>query len=68
MKHPDPMAWWANRRKMAWLALISGLLVPTWGWAESLAPAVGPYLAFVGAVVLAYIGAATIDDKWNPKS
>ena len=57
---------WKNRRRMAWLALLAGLLFPLLLMAtksEQLGAVAGPFYAFVGAVVASYIGWATIDDK-----
>lgn len=57
---------WKNRRKMAWLALLAGLLFPVLLLAtdsEQLGLVAAPFYLFVGAVVGAYIGFATLDDK-----
>lgn len=59
---------WRNRRRMAWSALIGGLGFPLLVLAtdsEQLTGIAGPFYAFVGAVVGAYIGFATADDKWQ---
>jgi hypothetical protein len=59
---------WRNRRKMAWLALIAGLLFPVLLLAtesNQLGAVAGPFYIFVGAVVGAYIGFATVDDHWQ---
>lgn len=59
---------WRNRRKMAWLALIAGLLFPVLLLAtesNQLGAVAGPFYIFVGAVVGAYIGFATVDDRWQ---
>lgn len=59
---------WKNRRAMAWLALAAGLLFPVLLLATE-SPQLGavavPFYVFVGAVVGAYIGFATADDKWQ---
>lgn len=59
---------WKNRRRMAWLALLAGLGYPLLllftDSAQLSAIAVHFYL-FVGAVVGAYIGFATVDDRWT---
>lgn len=59
---------WTNRRRMAWLALIAGLLFPLlllWSQSDQLGAVAGAFYVFVGAVVGAYIGFATLDDKWQ---
>jgi hypothetical protein len=61
---------WRNRRKMAWLALIAGLLFPILLLAtesNQLGAVAGPFYIFVGAVVGAYIGFATVDDHWQKR-
>jgi hypothetical protein len=56
---------WKNRRKMAWLSMIAGLLFPLLILATE-SPTLGqialPFYGFIGAVVAAYIGFATYDD------
>lgn len=57
---------WRNRRRMAWLALLAGLLFPLlllWSESDQLGAVAGAFYVFVGAVVSAYIGFATWDDK-----
>lgn len=64
----NPSLRWTNRRRMAWLALIAGLLFPVlilFTNNHELGTIAGPFYMFVGAVVGAYIGFATVDDKWN---
>jgi hypothetical protein len=59
---------WKNRRRMAWLALLAGLTFPVLLLAtesDQLGAVAGPFYIFVGAVVGAYIGFATVDDKWQ---
>lgn len=61
---------WKNRRRMAWLALIGGLSYPVLLLATDsvqLGVIAMPFYMFVGAVVGAYIGFATADDKWQKK-
>lgn len=56
-----------NRRGMAWAALVAGILFPFLVWvgdAERLTAIVTPFYAFVGTVVGAYVGFATLDDRW----
>jgi hypothetical protein len=59
---------WKNRRKMAWISLAAALLFPLLLLAtnsDQLGAVAGPFYIFVGAVVGAYIGFATVDDKWQ---
>lgn len=56
---------WKNRRKMAWLSMLGGLLFPLLILATesaTLGQIALPFYGFVGAVVAAYIGFATYDD------
>lgn len=64
---------WKNRRKMAWICLWAGVSFPAWllmamliGDVSPLVSIATPYLVFIGSVVGAYIGFATVDDKWHP--
>jgi hypothetical protein len=59
---------WKNRRKMAWAALMAGLAYPLlllYTESNQLGAVAGPFYIFTGAVVGAYIGFATVDDKWQ---
>lgn len=59
---------WVNRRRMAWMSLVSGLAYPLLVLvtdSQQLKDIAGPFYMFVSAVVGSYIGFATIDDKWN---
>jgi hypothetical protein len=59
---------WKNRRKMAWISMIAGLLFPLLLLATDspqLGAIAGPFYIFISAVVGAYIGFATVDDHWN---
>ena len=59
---------WKNRRRMAWIALMAGLVFPVLLLAtqsDQLGAVAGPFYIFVGAVVGSYIGFATVDDKWQ---
>lgn len=65
MNAPDR---WKNRRRMAWLALLAGLLFPVlllWTESDQLGAVAGSFYIFIGAVVGAYIGFATVDDRWQ---
>lgn len=57
---------WKNRRRMAWLALLGGLLFPllvlSANGGESLGAIAGAFYLFVSAVVGAYVGFATVED------
>lgn len=56
---------WKNRRRMAWLALIAGLLFPMlllYTESDQLGSVAGAFYVFVTGVVASYIGWATIDD------
>lgn len=56
---------WINRRRMAWAALCSRLLFPILHLWTDLSTIAVPFYLFTSSVVGAYIGFATIDDKWN---
>ncbi len=59
---------WKNRRRMAWASLVGGLAFPLLLLATDsaqLGSVAGAFYLFVGAVVGAYIGFATVDDKWQ---
>lgn len=56
---------WKNRRRMAWLALVAGLIFPLlllYTDSAQLGAVAGAFYAFTGMVVAAYIGFATYDD------
>lgn len=65
--HPDPARRWRNRRRMAWLCCLASLGYPVLLIAvsdgSSLAQIAGPFYLFTGAVVGAYIGFSTWEDK-----
>lgn len=58
---------WRNRRRMAWLAMWASIGYPVLLIAQAdgvaLAQIAGPFYLFTGAVVGAYIGFATWEDK-----
>ncbi len=59
---------WKNRRRMAWLSLVAGLAFPLLLLvtdSKQLGEIAMPFYMFVSAVVGAYIGFATVDDKWQ---
>ena len=62
---------WKNRRKMAWLSLIAGILFPLLAiWvtdASSIVGIAGPFYIFVSAVLASYVGFSTWDDISCPK-
>lgn len=59
---------WKNRRKMAWLSMLAGLLYPVmvlFTDSNQLGAIAGPFYVFIGMVVATYIGAAVVDDHWQ---
>ena len=71
--HPDPSARWTNRRRMAWIALLAGVIYPVVVLSAGdrgmgLTDMAFPFYMFVAGVVGAYVGFATIDDKWRQDS
>ncbi len=65
MDHVDR---WKNRRRMAWASLVAGLVFPLLLLvtdSAQLGSVAGAFYLFVGSVVGAYIGFATVDDKWT---
>lgn len=61
-EHPDPERRWKHRRRMAYLALIAGLLAPVIAvWAPNLGDMAWPFYTFLGLVVSVYIGGATME-------
>lgn len=56
---------WKNRRKMAWLSMIAGLLFPLLILASE-SPTLGtialPFYGFISAVLASYFGFATYED------
>ena len=53
---------------MAWASMIAGLAFPLlllFTESDQLGAIAGPFYVFVGAVVGAYIGFATVDDRWQ---
>lgn len=66
--YPNPHVRWRNRRAMAWASMAAGLMFPALllvTESDQLGAIAGPFYVFVGAVVGAYIGFATVDDKWS---
>ena len=64
----EPADRWRNRRKMAWLSMLAGLLFPLLllvTESAQLGLIATPFYVFVGMVVTAYIGGAVIDDHWQ---
>ncbi len=56
---------WKNRRRMAWLALLAGLLFPLlllWSDSDQLGSVAGAFYVFVTGVVASYIGWAAAED------
>jgi len=64
----EPADRWRNRRKMAWLSMLAGLLFPLLllvTESAQLGQIAAPFYVFVGMVVTAYIGGAVVDDHWQ---
>ncbi|MCM0036698.1 MAG: hypothetical protein NBV66_13020 [Burkholderiaceae bacterium] len=64
----EPVDRWKNRRRMAWLTIIAALLFPMLVLIKDSAQlsAIAPHFyVFALAVVIAYIGGAVVDDKWQ---
>ena len=64
----EPADRWRNRRKMAWLSMLAGLLFPLLllvTESDQLGLIATPFYVFVGMVVTAYIGGAVVDDHWQ---
>jgi len=57
---------WKNRRRMAWLSMLAGLIFPCLILVSE-SPTLGtiamPFYIFVSAVVGSYMGFATMDDN-----
>ena len=61
---------WKNRRRMAWLALVAGLLFPLlllWSDSDQLGSVAGAFYVFVTGVVASYIGWVTVEDVNSDK-
>ncbi len=57
---------WKNRRRMAWLAMLAGLIYPLIPMSEQMAAVLtAPFYFFVGSIVGSYVGFSTVDDKWQ---
>jgi len=59
---------WKNRRRMAWICMVAAIAYPLLVLASDsrqLGDIAIPFYMFVSAVVGAYIGFATVDDKWT---
>jgi hypothetical protein len=64
----EPTDRWRNRRKMAWLSMLAGLLFPLLllvTESAQLGQIATPCYVFIGMVVTAYIGGAVVDDHWQ---
>lgn len=62
---------WKSRRRMAWLALLAGLAFPLlllYTDSAQLGVVAAPFYTFAGAVVVAYVGFATWDEKGRPQA
>lgn len=59
---------WRHRRAMAWLAFVASLVYPALllaGAGRDLVDLAWPFYTFTSATVGAYIGFATVDDRWQ---
>lgn len=59
---------WKNRRRMAWISLVSGILYPIIVLiteSAMLTALATSFYVFISAVVGAYVGFATVDNKWQ---
>ena len=59
---------WKNRRRMAWSALIAGMLFPLlvlFTDSDQLSGIAASLYVFLAAIVGAYIGFVTLDDKYQ---
>jgi hypothetical protein len=59
---------WKNRRAMAWASLCAGLAYPLlvlFTESDQLGAIAAAFYVFVSAVVGAYIGFSTVDDRWQ---
>ncbi len=63
---------WKHRRRMAYMSMMAGLMYPLLLLFYTESPQLGavamPFYMFVGAVVGAYVGFATFDDKWRSEN
>lgn len=61
---------WRNRRWMAWISLVAGLMFPLlllYTESDQLGAVAGAFYLFVTGVVASYIGWATVDDNKQAK-
>jgi hypothetical protein len=66
--HPNPADRWKNRRRMAWIAMSCGCVYPIFALltgSPHVAEIAWPFYSFIGLVVGAYVGFATVDDHWR---
>jgi len=56
---------WKNRRRMAWLAFIAGIVFPLIASESVVVGIAQAFYLFVGTIIGAYIGFSTVDDKWQ---
>lgn len=63
---------WKNRRRMAWIALISMLIVTYWALfkipverIEHLDDIITFFYLTMSGIIMGYLGFATLDDKWK---
>jgi len=59
---------WKNRRHMAWVCMVAGIGYPLLVLgtnSRELGEIAVPFYMFIASVVGAYIGFATVDDRWQ---
>jgi hypothetical protein len=71
-QHPQPTIRWKHRRRMAYMALITAIIVLFLVLfvvdKEKLAlldDIITGYYLFAASIIGAYVGFSTFDDKWN---
>jgi hypothetical protein len=65
---PNEVDRWKNRRHMAWVCMVAGVGYPLLVLgtnSRELGEIAVPFYMFIASVVGAYIGFATIDDRWQ---
>ena len=67
--HPDPNKRWNNRRRMAWIALWGIIGFGAAALVNDITTPQADIMAAViytlGAIIGAYVGFVTLDDKWQ---
>ncbi|NIT14187.1 MAG: hypothetical protein GTN99_08115 [Candidatus Dadabacteria bacterium] len=67
--HPDPGRRWNNRRRMAWISLMAiigfGVGAMVNEFTQPQADIISAVIYTLGAIIGAYVGFVTLDDKWQ---